>query len=196
MRAWWLVLSSGVAMAATACSSSAVDAPADAGRADAAAKGDAAPEASTPTEEASVEAETEAAASCGDLANDAPTITVRQEATDPPVLAGGTIADGTYFLTAAVIYTGADGPSGPTGTAQTTVHIIGSTVQQTNAGTGTETYTLATGGSTLTATETCPTPGVTQATYTATATTLTVAVPAGTDEAGAKTLVETLTLQP
>jgi hypothetical protein len=183
MTVRWLLLSSLVALTPAACSSSSVEA-SDAGRSDAPPGIDAAPESSAP----------DAGSICNDLANDAPTITVEEVASDPPAQQGGTIGDGTYFLTAAVIYTGSDGPSGATGTAQTTLEISGSTVQQANSGSST-TYTLATSGSNLTATQMCPTADVRQATYTATAATLVVEVPAGTDEAGAKTLVETFAKQ-
>src|SRR5580704_15253687 len=63
----------------------------------------------------------DAPGTCNTLVDSAPAITVEQVAGEPPAPQGGTIVDGTYALTAAVIYTGPGGPTGPSGTAQTTL---------------------------------------------------------------------------
>ncbi len=146
--------------------------------------------------EASAEATADAALSCNTIANPAPVVTVMQVAADPPASNGGTIADGTYEMTAVAIYTGADGPSGASGTAQTTVVVSGATLQVVNGGEPpTRTVTLATSGTAFTATDTCPDSTVTTGTFTATATSLTIVLPGGTDDAGARTVVETFTKQ-
>src|SRR5262245_27990911 len=51
---------------------------------------------------------------CNALVNVAPQVTLVAEASDPPTALGGAIADGTYVLTSATVYTGAAGASGPT----------------------------------------------------------------------------------
>ena len=56
-------------------------------------------------------------------------------------------------------------------------------------------FTLATSGTSFTSTDTCPDTTVIQGSYTATATTLVIQLPGGTDDAGARTVVETFTMQ-
>jgi hypothetical protein len=142
------------------------------------------------------EAAAEAATVCNTLANTAPAVPVQTIAADPPASTGGTIADGTYWMTEVVIYTGPDGPSETSGTSQTTIQITGPTIQTVSAGDPpTTTVTLATSGTAFTSTDTCGDAMVRQGTYSATATTFVVQVPAGTDDAGARTLVETFTKQ-
>ena len=53
--------------------------------------------------------EAEAAAACSELVLDAPAVGLTYDAAAPPASAGGTIADGTYFLTAQVVYRTASG---------------------------------------------------------------------------------------
>jgi len=51
----------------------------------------------------------EAGAACSELVLDAPAVGLTYDAAPPPASAGGTIADGTYFLTAQVVYRTASG---------------------------------------------------------------------------------------
>ncbi|MEO6572850.1 MAG: hypothetical protein ABIP89_03345 [Polyangiaceae bacterium] len=51
---------------------------------------------------------------CTTIANDAPQVVPVQVAADAPAATGGTIADGTYFLTADQTFTGVGGATGPT----------------------------------------------------------------------------------
>jgi hypothetical protein len=142
------------------------------------------------------EAAAEAATVCNTLANAAPAVPVQTFAQDPPTPLGGTIADGTYWMTEAAIYTGPDGPSGTNGTSQTTIQITGDTIQVVSAGDPpTRTVTIATSGTSYTSTDTCPDTTVIQGSYTATATTFVVQLPGGTDDAGARTVVESFTKQ-
>jgi hypothetical protein len=144
--------------------------------------------------DAPADATPDGAISCNTISNAASVVTVMQVAADPPASNGGTIADGTYEMTAVTIYTGADGPTGASGTAQTTVDVSGATLQVVTAGEPpTRTVTLATSGTAFTATDTCPDTTVTTGTFTATATSLTFVLPGGTDDAGARTVVETFT---
>jgi hypothetical protein len=146
--------------------------------------------------DAPAEATADAAISCNTIVNSAPVVTVMRVAADPPTSNGGTIADGTYEMTAVTIYTGADGPTGASGTAQTTVVVSHDTFQVVNsAEPPTRTVTLATSGSEFTATDTCPDSTVTTGTFTATATSLIIVLAGGTDEAGARTVVETFARQ-
>jgi len=148
-----------------------------------------------PTADASTEA-SDAAQACNALANSAQSITYQQVASDPPTATGGTPVDGTYTMTDAAIYTGPNGPTGPSGMSQTTIQIAGSTIQIVSDGQpATRTVTLATSDSHFTATDTCPDTMVTQGQYTATATTMVIQLDGGTDDAGARTVVETFTKQ-
>src|ERR1019366_7009192 len=70
--------------------------------------------------DAANDAATDAPQACNALVNGAPTIPIDQVASEPPLPQGGTVVDGTYWLTAVVIYTGASGPTGASGTGQTT----------------------------------------------------------------------------
>jgi hypothetical protein len=133
---------------------------------------------------------------CNALVNIAPSIPITLVASDPPVLQGGVTVDATYVLTDITIYTGLQGPAGVTGTSQTTIQITGTTIQVvSNGAPTTRTETLATAGTSFTASTTCPNADLQQGTYTATPTSLVVEVPAGAGDAGARTLVETFTKQ-
>jgi len=133
---------------------------------------------------------------CNTLVNSASAIPIEQVASDPPAPAGGTPVDGTYALTAAVIYTGAGGPTGASGTTQTTLQITGGTIQVASSGDpATRTVTFTTSGTSLASVDTCPDTDTRPGTYTATPTTFLVELDGGTDDAGARTLVETFTKQ-
>jgi hypothetical protein len=132
--------------------------------------------------------------SCNTLTNTASPVTVQEVAENPPAALGGTVEDGMYELTDVTIYTGTSGPSGATGTAQTTIEIGGSIVQVVSSGTPpTRTTTLATTGTTFTSTDTCPDAVVSTGSFTATPTTFAIYLDGGTDDAGARTVVETFT---
>jgi hypothetical protein len=142
------------------------------------------------------DAQGDAPPACNTLANVAQQVPLQQVAQDPPQPQGGTVADGTYTLTDVSIYTGTAGPSGASGSSQTTIQIAGGTIEVASAGNPpTQTVSLVTAGKTFTATDTCPDTKVTQGSYTATASTFVVFLDGGTDDAGARTLVETFTKQ-
>jgi hypothetical protein len=168
--------------------------PADAAMSEAAALEGAA---ETTAEAASSEAGDDAGPPCNTIANDAPVVNVTQVAADPPTPMGGTIVNGTYWQTSLEIYTGPDGPTGTTGTSQSTALIEGETVQlvQSPGQPARRTITLTTADGGFTSSDTCPDSQSSQGGYTATATTLTIFLPGGTDDAGARTVVETLTKQ-
>jgi hypothetical protein len=199
LRPLLFVVSSLLLLGVPACSSSSGNTgnpPADAGHdtaTDASSGPDASgKDASSPAKDAA----SDAAPVCNTLPNTAPSIPVDQMAAEPPAPQGGTPADGTYALTAAVIYTGAEGPSGASGTAQTTLTITGSTIQVVSTGEpATRTVTFTTSGTTIDSVDTCPDTDTRSGGYTATATTFIVQLDAGTDDAGARTLVETFTMQ-
>ncbi len=142
------------------------------------------------------DAGTDAGPPCNTIANDAPVVNTTEIAADPPAPQGGTIADGTYWATALDIYTGPTGPAGVTGTSQMTTLIQGETVQIVSSGQPTRrTVTLTTADASFTSVDTCPDSQMSQGAYTATTTTLTIFLPGGTDDAGPRTVVETLTKQ-
>jgi hypothetical protein len=159
------------------------------------------PSPSAPVPDAAAEATVEDAAAdagapCNTIANDAPVVDVTQIAADPPTPVGGTIADGRYWQTAASIYTGPSGPAGKSGTSQLTALIQGQTVQLVSDGQPMRrTVTLTTADAGFTSTDTCPEPQSSQGGYTATATTFSIFLPGGTDDAGPRTVVLTLTKQ-
>jgi hypothetical protein len=160
-----------------------------------------APDTSTPEDGATVDATTSDSASdggppCNAIANTAPVVPITQIAAAPPTPQGGAIADGTYWETSLDIYTGTAGPAGMTGTSQTTALIQGTTVQLVSDGQPTRrTVVLTTADAGFTSVDTCPDSQMSQGGYTATSTTLTIFLPGGTDDAGARTVVETLTKQ-
>jgi hypothetical protein len=137
---------------------------------------------------------------CNAIANVASMIALDYIASDPPTPHGGTIADGTYIMTAAGFYTGTGGVAGSSGvTSQVTIQISGSTIQvasKANPPNDHITTTVMTNGVNLTRTDTCPDSTTQSGTYTATPTTLVVILPAGTfPDGGTKTLVESFTKQ-
>jgi hypothetical protein len=157
---------------------------------------DAAAEGSTADAAALEDAMADAEAPCNTIANGAPVVDVVQIAADPPTPQGGAIADGTYWQTAASIYTGPSGPAGASGTSQLTALVQGPTVQLVSDGQPMRrTVMLTTADAGFTSTDTCPQPQSSQGGYTATPTTLTFFLPAGTDDAGPRTLVTTLSKQ-
>jgi len=133
---------------------------------------------------------------CNTLPNTASPVPVEQVASDPPAPGGGTVVDGTYALTAAVIYTEQSGPTGASGTTQTTLQIAGDTIQVVSDGEpATRTGTFTTSGTGIQWVGTCPDMETQPGTYTATPTTLLVELDGAAVDAGARTLVETYTKQ-
>jgi hypothetical protein len=189
-----------VASVLAACSGTSNGSAGDGGNADGADASNAndggTPPADSSSEAAAADAASDAAPVCNTLANVAQPVTITQVASDPPTPQGGVMADGTYPMTDATIYTGPQGPTGATSMAQTTIRITGNTIQVvTNGSPETRTETLVENGTQFTATGSCPDTSVLQGAYTATATRLVVLLPAGMDDAGARTLVETFTKQ-
>jgi hypothetical protein len=113
---------------------------------------------------------------CNALVNGAPQVTANQVASVAPPATGGTLVDGTYFLTSVTIYTGFGGATGPTGSAESVTLQLASGIAQSVAGSSGsvshETATLTpTSPTTLTASTTCPAPKTpTTLSYSATAT--------------------------
>ncbi len=153
-------------------------------------------DAAVPEDAAPDDAGADAGAPCNAIANDAPMVDVIQIAADPPAPQGGTIVDGTYWQTALAIYTGPSGPAGKSGTSQMSAQILGQTVQIVSSGQpGRRTVTLTTSDAGFTSVDTCPDSQMSEGSYTATPTVLTIFLDGGTDDAGARTVVETLTKQ-
>jgi hypothetical protein len=138
----------------------------------------------------------DAPVACNALVNGATAVTKTQVAMAPPTLLGGTVVDGTYFLTDYSIFTGPQGATGPMGTVQTTLQITGSTLQVVNSDSPpTRTVTLMTSGTGFTAKTSCPSGlGDILGTYTATATSFVVQL-GGNADAGTPTVQETFTKQ-
>ena len=127
---------------------------------------------------------------CNTLRNDGPAVSVMASTATAPAPAGGTIVDGTYVLTAATGY--AISPAViPTTTLSAVMQIAGSTMQQAGTINGEErryTSTLATSGTSVTTTDTCPAADSNTYRYTATTTSLRIYA-----ALGASTLEQTYT---
>lgn len=164
-----------LALALTGCSSAASGEPADAGAdilvADHAVSVDSGPAVDT---DASAPAD---AGDCNTVQNGASSVTVQQVASASPAAAGGAIGDGTYYVTAVVVFTGDGGAAGPRGdTVKETVVVHGSAFQAVAESLGTVTRfngTFAIDGGSITNTHTCPTTSVdTLTSFTASATSI------------------------
>jgi hypothetical protein len=116
------------------------------------------------------------ATACNDLVDNAPTVTATKVAAAAPAPAGGTIANGMYALTALTAYTGVGGSTGSLALMASEVQTIsGTTMQQAGTINGQEsryTTTISTSGTTLSTSDTCPSPSTATHAYTATATEL------------------------
>jgi hypothetical protein len=110
---------------------------------------------------------------CNNLVDDGPTVTATRVAAAPPVPAGGAILDGTYELTAFTAYTGVGGATGNLAlTASEVQTISGTTVQEDGKINGREsryTTTIRTSETTISTSDTCPSPRTATHGYTATA---------------------------
>jgi hypothetical protein len=126
-----------------------------------------------------------ALAACGGGANTtcntldatlAPAVTIDAVAADPPMATGGTIADGTYYITAGTDYVGAAGTAGTVGVSQEVFQVAGNTFESALvAGAKNESASgaLIIAGINLTISGDCPSTGSATATFTATAATFT-----------------------
>jgi len=127
---------------------------------------------------------------CGSLAAAAAPVEVEVVAEAPPAAAGGALTDGTFVSTRAVLYVG---PGGDVTVKESpvavTIRIDGSTGEILREGV-VRVATLATNGTTLTTTGTCPVSKVDEVEYTASSGTLLIHV-----KRGAGILVETFTRQ-
>jgi hypothetical protein len=109
---------------------------------------------------------------CNALVNVASDVAVLAQPSAPPPAKAGAIADGTYVLTSATLYTGPGGAAGPTGeTLKMTLAIDGSDGQSVFDGV-TRSTKLEIVGDKLRSTSTCPGTGTDEIAYSATATTL------------------------
>jgi hypothetical protein len=132
---------------------------------------------------------------CEDLTDLGPPAAVQAIADDPPNPAGGTIADGTYFVTEWTVFTGKTGFASGLGTARAVIRITNNGTRIAAHGddsTGTVHARVTTSGSDLALTYTCNTGGDAPAHYTATANTFTVFYP----PKDGSTVVTTFTRQP
>ncbi|MGZ3475801.1 MAG: hypothetical protein ACXWUG_17315 [Polyangiales bacterium] len=109
---------------------------------------------------------------CNALANSAPPITSTSSMATFPSGTGGTIADGTYFMTAETVYGSSAGTM-----HQETLAIAAGSMQIVKIGVTTPidrtTWSYTTAGTTLTMTRTCPSAKTQMLGFTADATTLT-----------------------
>ena len=100
-------------------------------------------------------------AGCLIIDNAAAVVMGQNVASDEPAATGGTIPDGTYYVTAVTAYQGTGGMAGPTGqTYQFTSRVTGTTydaIESISGGKATVTTgTLAPSGTNITITQTCP----------------------------------------
>jgi hypothetical protein len=113
---------------------------------------------------------------CNDLVDDAAAVEGTEVAASAPVASGGSIADGTYVLTAVTAFTGPGGATGDTGVMASAVLVIaGTTMQQVGRINGQEsryTTTITTSGTRVSTMDTCPAPMADAHPYTATSTEL------------------------
>jgi hypothetical protein len=151
-----------------ACSSS-TTAPSPSAPADAGPTPDASQE--EPPEDAGVDAPL--SDDCVPPENDAPYIDVESVESDPPSMTGGTIADGTYFLTRFAVYTGPDGGTVSPGATElkATLLISGGKGQFIDNQSGPSAWTLITSDADLIIRHTCPKKYDSKVRYTATPTT-------------------------
>lgn len=119
--------------------------------------------------------------SCNDLVLDAPAVGFSYDAGPAPAALGGSIADGTYFLTAQIVYDTASGPTDALG--RTEVEVAGTTWQEVDGDPTPSTVnpdrhftnTLSITDTTLDLTQTCPSGGgTTSSDFSADATAVTV----------------------
>lgn len=127
---------------------------------------------STPTPDGTAD---DTGGACNALSNDAPHITSTKSTAPLPTGTGGSVADGTYFLTSATIY--AQPSAGSGSDQQETIAIAGGKLDVVKLGVthpiDRTSWSYATSSTTLTLTRTCPSSKTQTFGYTADATTLT-----------------------
>ncbi len=122
----------------------------------------------------------DAGPACNSVTNGATTVSINNVPAAVPAPMGGTLVDGTYYLTQASVYTGAGGASGSTGaTLQASTVLSGGTYQyvqnQNGKGDSATSGTYTTSGTSITVEQTCPLPSaVPYSGYTATSTSFTL----------------------
>ncbi|HTQ06282.1 MAG TPA: hypothetical protein VMI54_20610 [Polyangiaceae bacterium] len=128
-----------------------------------------------------------ASVACNDVVNGAPLVNKDHDPAAPPKMTGGTIADGTYYLTKVVQYNGENG-----NTAQRETWVIsGNTIEVVNLDGTRYSGTYTTSGHELTLTLTCPASAVGMVpvfSYTATSTQIVTLQPDDANEAHTMTL--------
>lgn len=111
---------------------------------------------------------------CTTLVNVASEVSLIANASSAPPAAGGVIADGTYVVTSATLYTGPGGASGPTSQkVRMTIAIVGPRAESISDDVG-RVSTLSTVGNELHSTTSCPGTGTDVVEFTATPTSLTI----------------------
>ncbi len=101
-----------------------------------------------------------AAPACNAIANQAADVAYQFSSDTAPVGSGGTVADGTYALSSAVVYPSNAGDAGLNASASITLSVSGSTWQLSSREAeqaSTLSATFAPSGTSFTLTETCPT---------------------------------------
>lgn len=93
---------------------------------------------------------------CNMVANTAPTIGQQYAAGEPPAPTGGTIIDGTYFVTAATIFTADAGVTGPTGALIRQTNVIAGKTFEIASGSLSQTGSFTTNGTAIEIKINCP----------------------------------------
>lgn len=106
--------------------------------------------------DASKDAATYGPVSCNMVANTAPIIAQQYATGDPPAPTGGSIVDGTYFVTAATIFTADAGATGPTGALIRETNVIAGETFQIASGSLSQTGSFSTNGSAINVAIHCP----------------------------------------
>lgn len=138
---------------------------------------DAAQDAGTAAQDAGEDATTDSGKTpCNSLANVGSEVAEEASPTAPPEATGGTLMDGTYVLTSAILYTGAGGANGPTGAKRRmTIRLTGTAGESVFDGLG-RNATFVPNGTKLVITNTCPSNEVAETPFSATSTSLTIHV--------------------
>jgi hypothetical protein len=104
-----------------------------------------------------------AGGACNTLMNTAPLVSEEEVAMAAPKPMGGTVSDGTYFLTTATLFTGPQGGTGPTGTQYQWVtktsgdaYEVSLSITGRGASDSVTSGTSVASGSTVSFTQTCP----------------------------------------
>lgn len=116
---------------------------------------------------------TSSASACNALVDDGPTVTLTAVPDDTVEPVGGALSDGRYHLSGLILHTGPNGGNiAPAQSMSVTLELKGSTMQQVGKADGAVkryTVTVATSGTTLSTTDTCPVPDSSTHQFSATA---------------------------